>query len=430
MRLNRTISGRKSERGVVILLVAIVLLFVVGAMAVLAIDLVTFYTARSEAQLAADGAALAGARVLANSGMTSNPSDALLVSNAEILARTVATQVAVQNKVGGRNLNAGEVVIPPIQDSLIGSGSNPRVTVQVTRNDLPTFFARIWGRTQITVSAAATAEAYNPSGLTASFGNGPPVAPLCVKPWLLPNIDPDPLNPDPSKHIFDPNTGAIVDPVLLGKDVGTAGGLTPPPCTANGTCAFPLPAVPWVYYPGAQSSFPAPTQALPACSTGYSDYYKSVAGCVQQPVLCGENSGVDEETSFNDVDVLLNTSTAVNCLTHAANNKGDSVDTPAPFQFLAGDDNPVAGSRGTNVMVSDSLVTIPVVDADFVTPLPPPPVKVVGFLQVFLNPLGTAAPPILVPARVINLAGCGKNATGQPIVGNGASPVVVRLVAP
>ncbi|MGO9863512.1 MAG: pilus assembly protein TadG-related protein, partial [Terriglobales bacterium] len=60
----------KRERGIVIVLVAVVMLFVVGAMAALSIDVVTLYTARSEAQLAADAAALAGARVLANSGAT------------------------------------------------------------------------------------------------------------------------------------------------------------------------------------------------------------------------------------------------------------------------------------------------------------------------------------------------------------------------
>ena len=66
MKRGKTISGRKGERGVVILLVAVFLLFVVGAMAALAIDVVTFYTARSEAQLAADGAALAAARSTRN----------------------------------------------------------------------------------------------------------------------------------------------------------------------------------------------------------------------------------------------------------------------------------------------------------------------------------------------------------------------------
>ncbi|MGD0598814.1 MAG: pilus assembly protein TadG-related protein, partial [Terriglobales bacterium] len=67
----RKISGRKNQQGVIITLVAVFMLFVIGAMAALSIDVVTLYTARSEAQLAADAAALAGARVLANSGLTS-----------------------------------------------------------------------------------------------------------------------------------------------------------------------------------------------------------------------------------------------------------------------------------------------------------------------------------------------------------------------
>src|ERR1700690_1018029 len=131
---------RKNERGVVIMLVAVFMLFVVGAMAALSIDLATIYTARSEAQLAADGAALAGARALANSGMTSDTTGGL-TPGAEIIAAAVATQVAQQNSVGGRLLKATEVVVsfggnPP---------TNPTVIVKVQRTDLPTFFARIWG---------------------------------------------------------------------------------------------------------------------------------------------------------------------------------------------------------------------------------------------------------------------------------------------
>jgi hypothetical protein len=35
-----------------------------------------------------------------------------------------------------------------------------------------------------------------------------------------------------------------------------------------------------------------------------------------------------------------------------------------------------------------------------------------------------------IPATIINMAGCGTSATGQPILGNGASPVAVRLISP
>ncbi len=131
------------------MLVAVVMLFVVGAMAALSIDVVTLYTARSEAQLVADAAALAGARVLANSGATSDTTGTLgLMALAEPLASAVAIQVAQNSMVGGRYLVAGngEVVV-----SFSGTPTNPRVTVRTQRTDLPTFFARIWGSQQVTV---------------------------------------------------------------------------------------------------------------------------------------------------------------------------------------------------------------------------------------------------------------------------------------
>ena len=92
-------TGNKEE-GIIIILVAVFLLFVVGAMAALSIDITTFYTARSEAQIAADSAALAAARVLANSGMTSDTTGSL-TANAEALATRIATQVAQQDQIGG-----------------------------------------------------------------------------------------------------------------------------------------------------------------------------------------------------------------------------------------------------------------------------------------------------------------------------------------
>ena len=61
---------RKShrEKGQTILLVAISLISLL-AMAALAIDIVTLYSARSEIQRAADAAALAGAKAIADSGI-------------------------------------------------------------------------------------------------------------------------------------------------------------------------------------------------------------------------------------------------------------------------------------------------------------------------------------------------------------------------
>jgi hypothetical protein len=442
VRRRRTKSTQKGKEGVVILLVAVVLLFIVAAMAALAIDLVTFYTARSEAQLAADGAALAGARVLANSGMTSNPADANLAANAEDLAQPIAIEVAIHNEVGGRNLLAGEVTVTFPN----ASAANPRVSVQVTRTDLPTFFARIWGRTHVIVTASATAEAYNPSGLNITPDLQPPVAPTCVKPWLLPNLDPTSTT---GAQIFNVATGAIANPGLLGtnstKSPGFLAGNLQSGCPlgdcGSGT-ALPAPA-PWRYYPGAGDplSFPPPTQALPVCSsiaTPLTPYQKSVAGCVPTPITCNSIVKVNIDVTVYPTRAV-ETAEAVNCLTHALNTLGDGdvvdplpVPSTAPFDFEGGNQNPIVNARGQSVLVSDSLVTVPVIDSLALT-TGSTSAQVIGFVQLFLNPDGgpspDAADPAPIQTKIINMAGCGTNATGQPVLGNGASPVPVRLIS-
>src|SRR4051812_35236271 len=65
-------SLRKHERGVTILVVGLSL-FAVMAMAALAIDVASLYETRSEAQRAAEAAALAGAKMFVTSSSTSLP---------------------------------------------------------------------------------------------------------------------------------------------------------------------------------------------------------------------------------------------------------------------------------------------------------------------------------------------------------------------
>src|SRR6266852_1119450 len=411
------------------------MLGVVGAMAALSIDVVTLYTARSEAQLAADGAALAGARVLANSGMTSNTTDAALTSNAETLASTVATQVARNNEVGGRNLAGSEVTVTFPNVGSPGFGTNPHVTVRVQRTDLPTFFARIWGSTQLTVAASATAEAYNPSGTDALGGPTTPVATTCVKPWLLPNMSPNPGPANP--RIFDPVKGAILDTNLLGWETDPGTHLRAD-CT---TCATSSTPNKWRYYPGDPADFPPPNASSVVCPgcVGFNGYQLSIAGCVQTPISCNNTVNIDQTS---DANRDAQTATAVTGMTHSNANEGDSVDTTAapspPFQFLTGADNPVvlsgAVAAGRDVMVSDSLVTVPVINVDNTTPLPLagfPSVQIIGFVQLFLNPTGQKVPGSNhIHTKVVNMAGCGTGATGQAILGNGASPVAVRLISP
>jgi hypothetical protein len=111
---------------------------------------------------------------------------------------------------------------------------------------------------------------------------------------------------------------------------------------------------------------------------------------------------------------------------------------PIPFEFTAGADNPLAVANpsltGKSVMVSDSLVTVPVFDNTNFSLTSTTNVPIIGFVQLFLNPDGrqttTSPQPGAVNSMVINLVGCGTNNTAQPILGNGASPVAVRLISP
>jgi Flp pilus assembly protein TadG len=447
-RSNRQSAPAKFRRhepdGFIITLVAIFLLFVVGAMAALSIDVVTFYTARSEAQLAADAGALAGARVLANSGATSDSSGATLAA-ARLIAGPIATQVAQTNTVGGQTLQAANVSV-----AFNGNGqiSNPCVTVQV-KTTVPVFFARIWGNAIVSISASATAEAYNPSGLATSVSSsqGGPIAPSCVKPWLLPNIDPSSSLGSPTP-IFDTTSGTIVNSALLGWETPNAPGSIRLHTRCNGPCSTgSLTAEEWAYYQGDDASFPPPTQSLPSC-TLTTNFQQSIAGCVTTPIVCGGPPQSQVNINTNpDGTVDQEAAEAINCLAHTSAQKGDTISStvmpPTPFEFAAGEDNPLvqAGilTSGTQTMVSDSIVTVPVFDnSPFGGNNVGSPVTVIGFVQLFLQPTGKAVsrfgtPQYGIRTKIINLVGCGTNSnstTTPPIYGNGATAVPVRLISP
>jgi hypothetical protein len=420
------------------------MLFIIGAMAALSIDVVTLYTARSEAQLAADAGALAGARALANSGMTSDLSGAS-IPGAETLATSIATQVASNSEVGGRKLNGtvtaacaagnptNQEICVSFNNTATTFGTDPQVTVRVQRIDLPTFFARIWGSAQLKVTAVATAEAYNPSGQTAAGKS--PVSPICVKPWLVPNIPPNPGAVNASR-IIDPSTGAILDTNLIGYATQGLGAAKRLQAACDPDCSSGLgSASSYHYYPGdPATTFPPPTQALPTCSPAISSpYQESVAGCIQAPISCNSTANIDLSSNPSRNTDTLN---AVACLTHTQNGNGDQYQNAGgqgpPFEFVGGSDNPIPGAANQVVMVSDSIVTVPVFDiAARVTPTPQ--VTIIGFLQLFLDPDGKETPVAAAPGstrtKVINIIGCGSNATGATIFGNGASPVAVRLIS-
>ena len=402
-------SERRKEQGLIISLVAIFTLFVVGAMAAFAIDITTLYTARSEAQLAADAGALAGARALANSGMTSS-TDLGLAASAQALCQNVSLLVAQSNLVGGvaPTVTANTCTIDPQY--------NPQVKVSVQAN-LPRFFARIWGSTPTAITATAWAEAFNPSGQDTY-----PTATACVKPLLLNNA------PDPSggaASVFKTTDGTILTSKLLGSQVllwSTTTGLPPSP---------PAPPA-WTYTAGDTATSFKPLSSV-ACngSAGLTTNFQlAVAGCVQTPIVC--NSSLDTVAYGTTLDA--DTQSAVNCLTRATSaGGGDTLTTtnppPAAFDFFPGTGNPAVPPLTTTnpILVSDSLVTLPVYTG---SAAPPGPATIIGFVQLFLYPSGSSTTPG-IPATVVNLVGCGNPGPGgTTIYGNGPSAVPVRLITP
>ncbi len=414
----RTIRQRRGERGVTILLVAVFLAFVVVTFAALAIDLTALYSARGEARQAADAAALAGAKVLANSGFTSDPTNTTLAAAAQTLASQIATSVGTHSSVGGRQLLSSEVNV-----SFPNSGSpqftaNPQVSVLVRRTGLPTFFAKIWGIQALSVSATSTAEAYNPSNSTSP--NNPPISPQCVKPWVMSNINPLPASTAP---IFNPVTGQLG----LTNIVGGSFTLQPAGCMTSGGCGVPTTGISKdEYYPALLA---APVSgSLPTCGNSLAcTYEQTIAGCSNTTVQCNTNLNITYDTTNACTSYINSTQSATSCMIHDA--LGADILNPVPSPPLS---NPVQMEAGAGnklvragvlaqdapITTSESIATILVVDNGNVT-------NAIGFLQVFVDSVDAGGN---IAVHVLNAAGCGTAMTNLPVLGDGVSPVPVRLI--
>ena len=367
-------------------------------------------------------------------------------------------------------------------------GVNPIVTVQVQQTGLPTFFSRIWRRTTNTVSATASAEVFNPSnsGNSGNLTTGTiiPVQPRCVKPLMVPNLDP--LNPNiscttstgPNRcqpfvstsdgHIINAGislgggngSGVIGEEFLLIPDCQAAipSSCSPRPNGGNGIQANhvvngSIPSTPnLAYLPGQTSNS---SVAVPSAAAGGSLYEQAIAGCDQTTVYyCGIPSGSPIGTGPNMVDLSENpsstddTSNGVAALINEGNVNSNSQPTgqdyfnasatpygkPSayPFQILAGSSNPTGLTAGTATTSSKSIVSLPIFDQTsnaFTSAVPnPSAVTIVGFLQVFINGVDQYGNLDVV---VLNVAGC-SNGGGQPVGSavSGTSPVPVRLITP
>jgi len=432
--------GRRGERGQTIILVAVSIVALL-AMAALAIDVVSLYVARTEIQRAADAAALAGAKAMADSGITTLPTSDTAFSSGSVqtLAQSMATAAITAVLASPNNSVAGFTVAPgsPTFNFSAASTStpinNPHVTVTLQQTGLPTFFAHIWGTRSATATASATAEAYNPAN-TASFT---PVAPKGVKPWLVANIDPKTSHP-----FVDPTTGAVESGLIANSDFWITADCQPSP---HHHC-FILTAPPGL------TGSPPELQYLPAlvsantadvcrCRSG-NDYEDSIQCADMNPYTCGggaTNAQWDNIDRINPVgpgSAGAHTFDAVTCLINAGGTG-----------LIQGQDGITWGSWPTNPIqmtsaattnlenTSSSLVAIPIIDVTTPGAFSGTNVTVIGFLQAFVEQINI--PPNTlnqndIQIKVVNVVGCSQTSNGAPVIqgGNTSSPIPVRLITP
>ena len=185
-RPGTTLRGRRrllgEERGSVTVIVAVAALALGGLLA-LGIDLGALFNARSEAQRAADAAALAGASAFLDMDQ----------ARVRQIASNRAVEFATSNAIRNSTIDPEEVMVWVNPDSAT-------VRAEVRRNALPTWFARLLGVDSVDVAAQATAWA------------GEAGAAQCVKPFAVPDMwdeSSDDLN---GNRVWDPGETWRFDP--------------------------------------------------------------------------------------------------------------------------------------------------------------------------------------------------------------------------
>jgi Flp pilus assembly protein TadG len=410
MRAQRNPSGTaRAERGSTLYIVAasLVALLLLGG---LAIDLGWMYVGRTEAQRAADAAALAGAQQFVQSTFTTGGISQAAVTT---LADNAAVSTAQQNKVGGQALQTSDVTAGPPDFSRPG---NPLITVTVSK-PIPTFFMRVVGRNSVTVGATATAEAYDPR----TTGTGPTFCASCLKPFLVPNCD--------------PNHAAPANGICPGQGLFINGDGT----TAN-SGVFPSGVVgeSWTLHSNA-----APSQwyeiAFDGSQSG-NNFRQDVEKCDTNPINCGTQlqtlDGKKVGPNGDAICTLITYGTA-KCNGAATATSVDTISFSAagspPYTITAGAGNPYF-SAGTRIGQSASMVTVPVYDGHSLNP-GKDTVTVVGYMQMFITGFQHQGNDDLISAMILGVSSCGISggpgcgtAGSGTVAGGGASFIPVRLV--
>jgi hypothetical protein len=194
MSVQHTFRRAADERGMSMVFVSVGFMAFFAA-TTLAIDVGLFMAARTQAQRAADAAALAGATAFVYESFTDRTPGGPAVQS--------AVNTALMNKVAGGNvsIDTTDVTFP-----LGPGGQNDRVQVWVYRtaargSAIPTLIGPVFGINDFDIIATATAEAAPANAMT------------CVKPFTIPdkwieNTDP-PWSPTSTFDRYD-NKGNVI----------------------------------------------------------------------------------------------------------------------------------------------------------------------------------------------------------------------------
>jgi len=385
-----------SERGITLIITAAGMFALLGFIA-LAVDMGNLYTVRADCQKIADAAALAGAKE-AFFYQPANP-----VATAKEAAVSAARANYVPRDSNDNRLQNANIVVNTTDHTV-------QVTVLRTAanlNAVPTFFGQIFGISTVDVSAMATAEVFRPTpGTTTPFGG------KCIKPWLMPNQ-------------FDFGFGLeTIDANDRGRFFVVKQGNQ-----SNGKAA-----------PGQYLVAAMPMGATPATCPRCGDATKNLSGgllykqniscCNKNPIWCGSPVIYDTQGG----SLVGPTGDGVMCLIHEDKATGLGQDilispTPAnptgPLQIQPGPNNPLSSNPGVGYLTdSDSLVVVPMFDANTVIGTGQVQLTVIGFMQVFIHSVG--APQSTVSTTIINVTTC---TPGAPVTtGPVGSPLPLRLV--
>jgi hypothetical protein len=429
--VTRLIRGNKQsgERGVSIVLVAFSLVAMLAA-ASLAIDLGLLYVARSEAQRAADAAALAGAAAFVDSGCTSMMGGCVAGGAQETLARQQAETVGAQDSVMGQAAD--------IEDSDVSfsypTPLEPQVSVTVQRsaargNAIPMLFARLLGVTYGSVSATATAEAFDPSGSNVPVGYG------CVAPFLVPNCDPVHTSPISSScsggtagYFINPSTGMPENPGVYPT------GVMGEPWQLH---SYAAPSQ-W-YLVAYNDSLGTQITSLSSTSTSNGNGQSAsllrqyISECAPSQLACGQTITTDNGNNLGPTDQGVDAK--IYASADGPNNGQDTIDTSVgpPFAITGGANNPNPALVGqTYYGPSPSEVLVPVYAGQTLN-AGGDTATIVGFMQIFIQYATHSGNSDLINVVVLKVMGCASGGDdsggGTPsITDAGGAPVPIRLI--